>query len=351
MYNLLLDNDLTYIIIRLRPVLQKMKGKKIFITGGTGFFGKWLLETFAKANLELNLGIRVFILSRNVNNFFQKHPYFFINDSFSFIEGDILDFPYPEGKFDYIIHCATESDSELYKTHALLMFDTIVEGTRNILNFAVKSETKDILFISSGAVYGKQSSEISHISECSNSAPDINSVNSTYAEGKRTAEMLCALYSAQYNILVKIARCFAFVGPYLPLNKHFAIGNFIRDLIENKPIIIKGDGTTIRSYMYSVDLVIWLFTILISGKNCRPYNVGSENEISIKNLAMIISSLTEKSLDVKIMSERKGKSSVDRYVPSTERARKELSLIENFNIKESIIKTVNFHLAGQQTVV
>jgi len=277
-----------------------------------------------------------------------KSKYLFDNNIFKFLEGDINNFKFPEDKFDFIIHAATDSNSEMYRINPLLMFDTILNGTRNILDFAVKSEVKQVLFISSGAVYGRQPSELSHVSEDFSGAPEINDINSAYSEGKRAAEMLCALYSSRYSISVKIARCFAFVGPYLPLDRHFAIGNFMNDFLKHNPIIIKGDGTTIRSYLYTADLIIWLLVILIKGVNCRPYNVGSEFGISLKNLAEAISTFSGKSLEVRVLTKKNELSNPDRYVPSTDRARTELGLSQTIDINDSISRTLNFHLAAMK---
>jgi dTDP-glucose 4,6-dehydratase len=211
-----------------------------------------------------------------------------------------------------------------------------------VLDFAVSSKANNMLYVSSGAVYGKQPYNLSHISEDYMGAPDLTSLNSVYAEGKRTAEMLCTLYSNKYNLSIKIARCFAFVGPYLPLDKHFAIGNFILNLIENKPIIIKGDGTPVRSYLYVSDLIIWLLTILVKGKNCYPYNVGSEEEVSIEKLARIIAKFAKIPLDIEIKTKKSKIDIIDRYVPSTKRAQKELKLKQIVDLESSIYKTKRF---------
>jgi nucleoside-diphosphate-sugar epimerase len=348
MFNILLEKDIDHIISHLDNIFGNLMGKRIFITGGTGFFGKWILETLAKANEDLRLNLDVLILTRNINAFRLNFKHLCDNKIFEFLEGDVNNFEYPEGKFDFVIHAATDSDSELYRTKPLLMFDTILNGTRNILDFAVKSEAKYMLYISSGAVYGKQPPELSHISEEYLGSPQLNDINSAYSEGKRAAEMLCALYSSRYGFSVKIARCFAFTGPYLLLDKHFAIGNFMNDFLKHKPIIIKSDGTAVRSYLYSADLIIWLLTILVKGLNCRPYNVGSEFEISIQNLAEMISAISDKPLEVRILANKDRITIPERYVPSTRRARKELGLSQTIDINDSISRTLNFHLAAQK---
>ena len=345
MFNIFLKNDLEHIGDHSEGFIELLRGKSIFITGGTGFFGKWFLETFAWANIELNLNAKIVILTRNISDFRKTNPYFFKNNFFSFVEGDITNFIFPKDQIDFIVHAAAESNSELYKSNPLLMFNTILEGTHHLLDFAVDNEIKDLLFISSGAVYGKQPPDLTHIPEDYFGGPDVNNPESAYSEGKRAAEMLCALYSSNFGISIKIARCFAFVGPYLPLDKHFAIGNFINDILRNRPIVIKGDGTPMRSYLYTADLIIWLLTILVKGKNCRPYNVGSEVGISIKDLAKTISALSEKSLEVKILAKINELSNSERYIPSTNRARNELGLSQIIDTNDSIRRTLNFHLA------
>jgi nucleoside-diphosphate-sugar epimerase len=337
-----ITDDLEHILQYAGDVLEEFRDKKIFITGGTGFFGIWILETLAWANSKLNLNIEAVILTRNIKNFKKKAPHIVSSKSFSFIEGNVKNFKFPKQKFNYIIHAATDSIIKYDKINSISAFDDIVEGTRHVLDLAVSCKASNILNVSSGAVYGKQPYNLSHVPEDYMGAPDLTSLNSVYAEGKRTAEILCALYSNKYNLSIKIARCFAFVGPYLPLDKHFAIGNFILNLIENKPIIIKGDGTPVRSYLYVSDLIIWLFTILVKGKNCYPYNVGSEEEVSIEKLARIIAKFAKIPLEIEIQTRKSKHNIIDRYVPSTQRAQEELKLKQMVDLESSIYKTKRF---------
>jgi dTDP-glucose 4,6-dehydratase len=244
----LLAEDLDHILKHTEGLWEELRGKRIFITGGTGFFGCWLLESFAWANDKLNLNAEALVLTRNYESFLKKAPHLATNPAIKFHIGDVRDFEFPQGHFPFVIHAATEASAKLNEENPLLMWDTIIEGTRHTLEFSRHAGTKKFLLTSSGAVYGKQPPEMTRIPEEYTGAPDPTDPNSAYGEGKRAAEMLCAMYAKMYGIQTKIARGFTFVGPYLPLDIHYAIGNFISDGLQGSPIEIKGDGTTYRSY-------------------------------------------------------------------------------------------------------
>src|ERR687892_1968873 len=202
--------DLNHVLNYTRHLWDELRGSRIFITGGTGFFGCWLLESFIWANDQLNLDARIAILSRSPDSFRMKASHLFGHKTVSVIEGDVRTFDFPNGEFTHIIHAATEASAKLNDKNPLLMLDTIVEGTRHTLDFAVACKAKKFLLTSSGAVYGKQPSDMTHISEDYIGAPDPLARVSSYGEGKRVAEHLCALY-ANSSLETKIARCFAFV--------------------------------------------------------------------------------------------------------------------------------------------
>ena len=205
-------------------------------------------------------------------------------------------------------------------------------------------ERRKFLLISSGAVYGRQPPELSHIPEEYCSAPDPLNPLSAYGERKRAAEMLCAIAAKKNGLEMKIARCFAFVGPHLPLDLHYAIGNFIRDALKGGPIVVKGDGTPLRSYLYASDLAIWLWTILFNGKNCRAYNVGSDIVVSIAELADIVKRNSPGIIKVHLGKEPLPGSIPERYVPSVERAKTELKLTELVDLNTAIQNTENWLL-------
>jgi len=214
------------------------------------------------------------------------------------------------------------------------MLDTIIRGTKRTLEFAVSAGAKRFLFVSSGAVYGKQPWEITHLPESYQGAPDPMDPNSAYGEGKRVGELLCAMAHKDNGLETAIARCFAFVGPHLPLDAHFAIGNFIRDAIKGEPIKVK-DGSPYRSYLYAADLAIWLWTILFKGEACHPYNVGSDQEITIAELAQTVASALGGSV-ASSTSPLKFSLPATRYVPDVRRIGKELGLATAIKLSDSL---------------
>lgn len=334
----LLRDDLDNCLARTQELWSEIRDQRVFITGATGFFGCWLLETLLWANRRLQLNAQVTILTRTRETLKQKAPHLAGDPALEILVGDVKTFDFPPGKFSHVIHAATESSVELNTEKPLLMFDTIVEGTRRCLAFAQAADARKLLFLSSGAVYGPQSPEVSNVTEDSSTGPDPLNSASAYAEGKRAAELLCAVAARNTQIEPKIARCFAFVGPYMKLDAHFAIGNFIRDQLHGNPIRVAGDGTALRSYMYAGDLMVWLWTILFRGTPMRAYNVGSEQPVSIRELAQAVAETLTPKVGVEVLG-TPGPGPTRRYVPSTARARQELGLTCELPLAEAIRRT------------
>lgn len=330
--------DLEHVLEHTRPLWEQLRGGRIFVTGATGFFGVWLLETFAHANSCLNLGASLVGLSRDPAAFYAKAPHLAADPSITLHQGDIRDFEFPAGAFTHVIHAGTTSSTPVPPGE---MLDTIIQGTQRTLAFAVSSGANRFLFVSSGAVYGKQPADMTHIPETYSGAPDPMDPNSAYGEGKRVGELLCSIAHKEHGLETTIARCFAFVGPHLPLDAHFAIGNFIRDAMRGEPIRVK-DGTPYRSYLYAADLSVWLWTILFRGEACHPYNVGSDQEITIAQLAATVASTIGGSIKAPTSTPNVN-SSTSHYVPSIDRAKIRLDLNVCIPLQESIQRTTSWH--------
>jgi dTDP-glucose 4,6-dehydratase len=333
-----LAKDLDSILARTEPLWEELRGQRILITGATGFFGCWLLESFAWANRRLDLNARAVGLSRHPELLAQKAPHLAQNPAIALHAADVCHGDFPQGTFSHVIHGATEASAKLNSEAPLAMFDTIVEGTRRTLRFSLASSVSRFLFVSSGAVYGIQPPQLTHVSESFSGGPDPLDPASVYAEGKRSAELLCAL-AASSGLEIQLARCFAFVGPYMQLDAHFAIGNFIADCLHHRLIRVRGDGSAVRSYLYASDLMVWLWTILFKGESRRAYNVGSEEALNIAALAREVAAALPPAVDVNIGSTATPGVPVHRYVPSTERARKELGLRAEVPLREAIRRT------------
>jgi nucleoside-diphosphate-sugar epimerase len=333
--------DLDHVLAATDQLWDSLRGARIFITGGTGFFGCWLLESLLWANARHSLNVEVVLLTRSPERFHQKAPHLAAHPLVQLHQGDIRDFVYPNGDFSHVIHAATEASATLNAETPRVMFDTIFEGTKRALDFARRSGAGRFLLTSSGAVYGRQPSEMTHVAEDYPGGPDPTEPHSAYGEGKRAAEFLATLAHHEHGLGSVIARCFAFVGPHLPLDLHFAIGNFIRDGLAGRPVRVGGDGTPYRSYQYAADLVIWLWTILLRGVPCRPYNVGSEESLSIAEIAQKVAEFFGTGWTV-AHPPTPGRPHA-RYVPSTARATTELGLRSPIDFDQALVRTVEWH--------
>jgi len=342
--NNLLATDLDFILERTVGFWDELRGERIFITGGTGFFGSWLLESFAWANRRLNLKSGAVVLTRNPEAFQKKINHLCLDPAIQFHRGDVMHFAFPAGSFSHIVHAATEASAALARDNPQLMYDTIVQGTQRVLEFAEHCRAQKMLFTSSGAVYGRQPPELSHISEDYVAKYENEDEKLSYGRGKRSAEDMCLQAMQSNQLEVKIARCFAFVGPYLPLDIHFAIGNFILAGLRGEPIVIKGDGTPYRSYLYAAELMVWLWKILFCGMSGRAYNVGSENAVNIAELAYKVAMHFDPVLEVQIAKQPVLGKLAERYVPSVRRAKEELGLEQEIDLDEAIERTKKWYL-------
>lgn len=333
------QTDLNHILELTRGIWEEMRGESVFISGATGFFGSWLLESFCHINRTLGLGARATILTRDAAAFKRKLPHIAQDAAITALEGDVRTFDFPAGEFRYVIHAATEASAKQAAEEPLEMLTTMLHGTERMLQLAAKARTAKFLLTSSGAVYGRQPSSLTHVPESYQGAPDPVDAASVYAEGKRTSELMCALYQKTTAMECKIARCWAFCGPHLPLDAHFAAGNFIGDVLAGRPIVINGDGTPRRSYLYSSDLVIWLWTILFRAEGMVPINVGSNEDLSIAELAQTVCETLGARTEIRIAKQPTAGAGVSRYVPSVESARNLLGLHQTVSIADAIVRT------------
>jgi nucleoside-diphosphate-sugar epimerase len=324
--------DLAEIVAQAADDFEVLRGARLFISGGTGFFGKWLLGAFAYAEAQLGLGLRITILSRDPDAFLARHPEVARELPFRFVRGHVADFSFPGERYDFVIHGATDTTAFATPAEEAEQVRAIVAGTRRMLDLARQSGARRFLYLSSGAVYGAASGRPVGARE-----EDYDDVVAPmpYGRAKREAEKACA----DSGIDFVTARGFAFLGPYLPLEAHFAAGNFLRDARRGGPIEVRGDGTALRSYLYPSDLVTWLLRMLARGGRGRAYNVGSDETVSTAQLARRIAAACDPVPQVTIQSrDRPGPQNI--YLPDITRARAELGLGVRVKLDDAIRRTL-----------
>jgi dTDP-glucose 4,6-dehydratase len=296
------------------------------------------LHTFIQLRKSFDLNSTLTVLSRDPKGFLDSCPEFVDQPGLDLIAGDVRSFTPPAGRtFDFVIHGATAASAKSDQDDPEEMYSVITDGTQHLLEVVKRCEARRLLYISSGAVYGTQPPGLSHIPETYEGVP-----TTAYGRGKKASEQLC-LDASTGRFECVIARPFAFVGPYLPLDTHFAIGNFIQDCLENRPIVIRGDGTPLRSYLYAADLAEWLWTLLLRGEHGRAYNVGSEDAISIRDLACLVRECAGTQNEILVQEQAKAGVLPARYVPSVTRVRQELGLIPRCSLSDGIRRTLAWH--------
>ncbi len=339
-----LDADFALILQRAAHLWPRLRGQSLFITGGTGFFGRWLLESLRLANHAHQLDLRVAVLTRDPARFRQTAPALAADPAFALLAGDVRDFAFPPGDFSHVLHLATTSAQETFTGEdPLRKFDTLVHGTRRVLDFAAERGIGHFLFTSSGVVY--QPDGETPIAETSLLAPPTHDPATALGQAKRAAEFLCAHYAARHGWHLGLARCFSFAGPWLPLDLHYAIGNFIAQALQGGPIIVNSDGSALRSYLYASDLVVWLLTLLLESPGGQPCNVGSDQAISIGDLARTVRDLLAPAAEVLILGKpgvSTGNPVRSAYVPNVDRARAVFGL-DVWTDLATMIKTTAWH--------
>jgi dTDP-glucose 4,6-dehydratase len=331
-------DDLADILRHAEPAFRSLRGAAVFITGGTGFFGHWLLEPLLHANAALGLGLRATVLTRSAAGFCARSPHIAGHPAVTLLEGDVQSFAFPAGQHTHILHAATDSGGQQASRTAEALYDEILAGTRRVLEFARHTGATRLLYTSTGAVYGR-STALLHTPESylETHAPALPP--HSYEAAKRAAEELCLAAPVE----TVIARCFAFVGPHLPLDAHFAIGNFIGAALAGRPIHIRGDGTPRRSWLYMADLSIWLWTLLAFGRAGRAYNVGSDDGMTIAAAARLTAETLSPGLAIQIDGTPNPDAPLNSYVPDVGKVQEEFGLRVRVGLEEGVRRTAGWY--------
>jgi dTDP-glucose 4,6-dehydratase len=349
MSSIIVQEDVQNVVASVGNNFDRLKGKRILVTGGTGFVGSNLVESIAFLNHQVfDKPCRVFLVARHFDRFAKRHPHLISRNDITIVEGDIRALVFPRESYDFIIHAASPADPNTLTQNPWETIEVITEGTRRVVAMAMEREVEGFLFLSSGAVYGPQPPELATLPEGYRGGPDLRDGRAAYGEAKRYAETLCQVARSERGLPVMIARPFAFVGPYMDIYSSFAVMDFIRQGLLEKTIRVRGDGSAIRSLCYSSDMVVALWKILLCGRNGAVYNVGSDRDaVSIQELAIRVAKLLGSEVRVWVEG-REGKDTVrPRYVPDITKLRQELGFVPAHDLDSALIRTIT-HLREQQ---
>jgi dTDP-glucose 4,6-dehydratase len=279
------QDDLDTISGQIEPFIGGFKSSKILVYGGTGFVGTWLVGGLLQANLEFSLNLEISIVTRNVLK--AKEKFQPVCELLNFIECDLsISEPRDNLIADYVFLGSTPTRNSTGSTN----FEAVIKASANAAYHASKVKSNQfqkpfVLHLSSGAVYGNQPMDMTYRSE---SHPVFRSSSDAYIKSKLLIDDVLLDSQAKGLINFNSPRLFAFAGPLISLDEHFAVGNFIGDVIAGREIKIKGNPNTVRSYMYPTDLISILLK-LVQSTPSGEINIGSDNPIKLGDLAVMIS--------------------------------------------------------------
>ncbi len=296
-------NDLNSITANTKINFEKLRNKNILITGATGLIGSLMINTLLYLNKTKNINCNIFAFVRNIEKA-QKIFHKQINENYkiNFIVGDITSKIDIEQNIDYIIHAASETSSKYFSENPVETIDSILIGTKNILNFAKEKSIQKIIYLSTMEVYGRPETD-EKINENYPAHLNTMEVRNSYPISKRMCENLCVSYNKEFNINFNILRLTQTFGPGVQYNDGRVFAEFARSVIENKDIILHTKGETKRNYLYTMDAIQAILLTLTSDISNEVYNVANENTYcSIYEMAVLMKELN-KNINVKIEEE------------------------------------------------
>lgn len=326
--------------------LVAMKNKSIFITGASGFVGKWVVELLNHLNSNYQFNVQIFAYSRTIKEQSKAYPEIFNKKNIQLIQGDIKNLTEIDSSVSYVLHLAGSPDSRDHASDPVKVMNDIYIGTNKVLDASIRlDKLSNFTLFSSGLVYGTQPFSAPDITEESFYGLNCSSLNSAYSESKRAAESMAQSYRSLYKIPLTVMRPFASIGPYQSIDRPWAINNFIRDCLFSQPIRILGDEETIRSYMYPSEMAYWTLLALLNPVSGSSFNLGSSDGKTLRTIAQIVEHSFDKRNGI-ISTVPVHSGLLTKFVPSISRFESSFNVKMKINTQTAIEKTIRWHRLG-----
>ena len=324
--------------------IERLRNKKIFITGSNGLIGSFIIDVIMYLNKVYDYNTYVIANSRKKENIEKRFSSYLNNGHFKYYIGNINEEIKYDDDIDYIINCASNTHPILYANEPIETIITNVIGNYNILNFASKKNVIKTIFLSSVEIYGENTNNIDRFKENEMGYIDCNTLRAGYNESKRVGEALCQAFIEEKKIDVSIVRLPRVYGPTVKDDDTKVMSQFIKKALLKEDIVLKSEGNQYFSYLYVVDAVVGIFDALIKGKKGEVYNLGNINsDIRLKDLAQLIANISNVKVVFDIPSdvERKGFSKATIARLNYDKAFNELDYSPKYSISDGVNKTIN----------
>jgi nucleoside-diphosphate-sugar epimerase len=344
------DGDKSPLLRELVPLLELnhttlegLKNSTVMIVGGGGFMGMWVAEAITALNEMFGFQTKVKIQTLS-SDFLSKYAsHLTSRTDVSVTLADCRRTVVPDD-VQYIVYTATPTNPYLHQTEPTETSSVIVDGVRAVLESAeVLPDLRNILYVSSGSVYGSQPFDTEKLSEDSFQPIDSSVLSNCFAEALRFAESLCVGYRNEARLPIVMARGFAFLGPYQLPTIAWALHNFIADAMNGRPIRILGDGESVRSYLHGADASVWLLRLLAQGQSGGVYNVGSPHGIRLVDAADSVARYFNRKSEVTLLSQAAHLRKT-RFVPDTSKIQREFGLSVSVDVERAIVQTIEWAL-------
>lgn len=330
--------DLDHVLVHADHAWRSLRGAHVVITGASGFVGSWMLESLVHANRAAALGAAITATVRDARGFAERHPHLAGARDVTVVEGDVRAVRIP-ATVTHLVHCASATAPAENTADPDEVTDIIVSGTAHMLGVAGAGDGVRFLQMSSGSVYGPQPPALDRIPESFVGEADPAIPAQRFGAAKRAAERLGAAALTRGTGFTA-ARGFALIGPRLPLDREFAVGNFIANVLVGRPVEVRGDGTPLRSWLYAADLAVWCWMILVHGTAGSAYNVGSDEVIPIGEAARRIASHAASPHGVVIRGTSVPGAPAQRFIPDVTRARSDLRVDVRIRFDDAVTRTL-----------